>query len=95
VQQKVVQDFGHFHWGSSFRMMGFRPAAHSPQNLVAAPSLKAPMHGFVALRQHVTVRTGVENPQRRFKHTTRGNRLAASSTVKDVLFGKWSRMRPH
>jgi hypothetical protein len=36
---------------------------HSTQNFIAAPSLKAPMYGFVvriALRQHVPLRTGVE-----------------------------------
>ena len=35
------------------------------QNFVVAPSLKAPMHSFVvriALRQHVPLRAGVENP---------------------------------
>jgi hypothetical protein len=49
------------------------------------------MHGFVVrtvLRQHVPLRTYVENPQYRFQHTTRGNRLTASSTVRDVLFRK-------
>jgi len=64
---------------------------HSPQNLDAAPSPKASMHGFVvgiALRKHVPLRTGVENPQRCFKHTTRGNRLAARSTVRDVVVRK-------
>src|SRR5262249_54351764 len=37
---------------------------HATQNLIAAPSLKAPMHGFVvrvALRQHVPLRACVEN----------------------------------
>jgi hypothetical protein len=48
------------------------------RNLVAAPSLKAPMHGFV-----VRISTGVENPQRCFQY-----RLTASSTVRDVLFPK-------
>ena len=36
---------------------------HSTQNFIAAPSLKAPMYGFVvriALRQHVPLRTGVK-----------------------------------
>jgi hypothetical protein len=49
------------------------------QNFVAAPSLKSPMHSFVvriALRQHVPLRTGVENPQHRFKDATCGNRFA-------------------
>src|SRR5262245_52841198 len=46
---------------------------HATQNLIAAPSLKAPMHGFivwVALRQHVPLRACVENPQDCFEHTT-------------------------
>ena len=37
---------------------------HSTQNFIAAPSLKAPMHCFVvriALRQHVPLRTRVDN----------------------------------
>ena len=42
----------------------------------------------IALRKHVPLRTGVENPQRCFKHTTRGNRLAARSTVRDVVVRK-------
>src|ERR1700735_3949580 len=52
------------------------------QNLVAAPSLKASMHSFVVritLRQHVPLRTCVENPQNRFQHMTSRNRLASST----------------
>jgi hypothetical protein len=41
---------------------------HSTQNFIAAPSLKAPMYGFVvrvALRQHVPLRTGGQSlPER-------------------------------
>src|SRR5262249_62160458 len=47
---------------------------YATQNLIAAPSLKAPMHSFVvrvALRQHVPLRACVENPQYRFNHLTR------------------------
>ena len=61
------------------------------QNLVAAPSLKSPMHSFVvriALRQHVPLRTGVENPQHRFKDATCGNRFAARPSVSNVLLRK-------
>jgi hypothetical protein len=41
---------------------------HPPQDLIAAPSLEAPMYGFIvrkALWQHVPLRTRVENPQDR------------------------------
>jgi hypothetical protein len=61
------------------------------QNLVAAPSLKSPMHSFVvriALRQHVPLRAGVENPQHRFKDATRRNRFAARPSVSNVLLRK-------
>src|SRR6202035_1220868 len=52
---------------------------HPPQDLIAAPSLKAPMYGFIvrkALWQHVPLRTRVENPQDRLKHLTRRNRFS-------------------
>ena len=61
------------------------------QSLVATPSLKAPVHSFVvriALREHVPLRTGVENPQHRFKDTTRGNRLSTSTAIWNVFFRK-------
>ena len=61
------------------------------EDVVTAPSLKAPMYGFVvriALRQHVPLRTGVENPPHRFKDTTRGNRLSTSTAVWNVFFRK-------
>jgi hypothetical protein len=41
------------------------------RNLVATPGLEAPMHSFVvriALRQHVPLRAGVQNPKHRFKN---------------------------
>src|SRR6476661_5953216 len=61
------------------------------QNLVAAPSLKASMHSFVvriALRQHVPLRTCVENPQNRFQHMTSRNRLASSTPIGNMLLRK-------
>ena len=61
------------------------------QNFVAAPSLKSPMHSFVvriALRQHVPLRAGVENPQHCFKYATRGNLFAARPSVSNVLLRK-------
>jgi hypothetical protein len=64
---------------------------HATQNLVAAPRLKAPMHRFVvriALRQHVPLRTGVENPQHCLKHAPRWHRFASRTVVGNVLFRK-------
>src|SRR6266487_5730347 len=64
---------------------------NSTQDLIAAPSLKPPMHSFIvrmALRKHVPLRACVEYPQHRFKHTTGWNWLAAGSTIGDMLFRK-------
>ena len=61
------------------------------QNLVAAPSLKASMHSFVvrvALRQHVPLRTCIENPQHRFQHMTGRNRLASRTPIGNMLLRK-------
>ena len=58
---------------------------HSTQKLHRR--LKAPMYDFVvriALRQHLPLRTGVENPQQRFKDTTRGNRLSTRTPIRNV-----------
>src|SRR6266568_6689577 len=64
---------------------------HSTQNLIATPSLKAPMHSFVvrmALRQHVPLRACVEYPQHRFQHTAGRDRLSTRTPIGDVLFRK-------
>jgi len=64
---------------------------HSTQNFIAAPSLKAPMHCFVvriALRQHVPLRTRVENPQNRFKHAPCRDRLSSRTAIGNVLLRK-------
>src|ERR1700738_711337 len=64
---------------------------HPPQDLIAAPSLKAPMYGFIvrkALWQHVPLRTRVENPQDRLKHLTRRNRFSTRSTIGNVFLRK-------
>src|SRR5262245_10648436 len=64
---------------------------HATQNLIAAPSLKAPMHSFVvrvALRQHVPLRACVENQQYRFKHTTRRSRFAPRTSTANILLRK-------
>src|SRR6201984_2423326 len=61
------------------------------QNLVAAPSLKASMHSFVVripLRQHVPLRTCVENPQYRLQHMTSRDRLASSTPIGNMLLRK-------
>src|ERR1700745_87652 len=61
------------------------------QNLVATPGLEAPMHSFVvriALRQHVPLRTCVENPQYRFKHMTGRDRLASRTPIGNMLLRK-------
>src|SRR5690606_2742547 len=71
------------------------------QYLFSAPLLKAAMHRFVvgiALRQHVPLRAGVQNPQHRFEHLARGYRLAAWATFGDVflrkMIEKCPRIRP-
>src|SRR3989440_10905540 len=64
---------------------------HATQNLITAPSLKAPMHSFVvrvALRQHVPLRTCVEDPQYRFEHTTVRNRFAPRTSIGNFLLRK-------
>ena len=61
---------------------------HPPQDLIAAPSLEAPMYGLIirkALWQHVPLRTRVENPQDRLKHPTRRNRFSTRSTIGNLF----------
>jgi hypothetical protein len=53
--------------------------------------LKASVHSFVvriALRQHVPLRTCVENPQHRFGHMTGRNRLAPRTSIGNMLLRK-------
>src|SRR6266487_1207782 len=64
---------------------------HPPQNLIAAPSLKTPMYRFVvgiALRQHMPLRTRVENPQDCFKNATCRDGFASGTTIGNVLLRK-------
>src|SRR5438874_5509125 len=64
---------------------------HPPQNLIAAPSLKPSMYRFVvgiALRQHMPLRTCVENPQDCFKNATCRNEFASGTTIGNVLLRK-------
>ena len=61
------------------------------QHLTSTPMLKASMHRFVVrvvLRQHVPLRTGVQNPQHRLENLARGDRLASWSAFLNLLFGK-------
>jgi hypothetical protein len=64
---------------------------HPPQNLIAALSLKTPMYRFVvgiALRQHMPLRTRVENPQDCFKNATCRDGFASGTTIGNVLLRK-------
>jgi hypothetical protein len=49
------------------------------------------MHRFVvriALRRHVPLRAGIENPEHRFKHLARRNWFAPGVAVGNILFRK-------
>src|SRR5262249_53215033 len=62
-----------------------------PQNLIAAPGLKAPMYRFaagIALRQHMPLRTCVEKPQDSYKNATCRDRLASGTTIGNVFLWK-------
>jgi len=64
---------------------------HIPQDLVAAQLLEATMHRFVvriALRQHLPLGTGIENPENGFDGLACGNRFAAWSTGRNVFLRK-------
>lgn len=71
-----------------------RGRGHSPGFVHVAIAATASHHGLtmhrfevgIALRQHVPLRADIENPQHRFKHTLRRNRLAARTPVRNVLF---------
>jgi hypothetical protein len=80
-----------FVQGASIAKLVGNIRQHATQNLIAAPSLKAPMHSFVvrvALRQHVPLRPCVENPQDRFEHTTRRSRFAPRTSIGNILLRK-------
>ena len=64
---------------------------HPAQDFALAPLLEAPMHGLVvrvALRQHVPLGPGIENPQNAFEHLACGHRLATRAAFGNVLLGK-------
>jgi hypothetical protein len=46
------------------------------------------MYRFVVQRQHVLLRTGIENPQDRFKHAACRNRLSSRTSIGNVLLRK-------
>ena len=61
------------------------------RDFVTAPLLKAAMHRFVvrvALREHVPLRTRIEDPEDAFDDSAGGNRLAAGSAGYNVLLRK-------
>src|SRR5207244_12779133 len=61
------------------------------QNFLTAPLLEAPMNRLVvgvALRKHVPLRTGVQNPQNGFQNSACWDRLAARTTVRNIFLGK-------
>ena len=64
--ERCVDEAFFFVQGASIAKLVGNIRQHATQNLIAAPSLKAPMHSFVvreALRQHVPLRACVENAQ--------------------------------
>jgi hypothetical protein len=64
---------------------------HLAQNFLAAPLLKAPMHGLlvrVALREHVPLRASVQDPQHRFQNSARRDRFATGTTVRNIFLRK-------
>ena len=53
--------------------------------------MKTEIHRFVfwiALRQHMPLSTGIENPQNGFKYLAGGDRLAARWTFRDIFYRK-------
>src|SRR5512139_2953618 len=63
------------------------------QYLAFAPLLKSTMHRLViriALREQGPLRTGVQNPQRGFRHSSCRYWLAARSVLRNMLFGEMS-----
>ncbi len=63
------------------------------QHLAFAPLLKSTMHRLlvgIALREHVPLRTGVQNPQHGFQHSSCRHWLAARSVPQNVFFGEMS-----
>ena len=64
---------------------------HIPQDFTATPVLETSMHSFVvriALRQHVPLRTRVQNPQDGFKHRARRNRFPSGAAFWNMFFRK-------
>jgi hypothetical protein len=61
------------------------------QNVTSAPLLKATMHRFIvreALRQHMPLSTGIQNPQYRIEHLARLDQFAAGAIIGNIFFWK-------
>src|SRR5438309_8724415 len=61
------------------------------QHFLATPLLEAPMNRlvvWVALRKHVPLCTGVQNPQHRFQNSACWDRFATGTTVRNIFFRK-------
>src|SRR5207253_3183144 len=61
------------------------------QNFLTAPLLEAPMNRLVvrvALRKHVPLRTGVQNPQNGFQNSACWDRFAVRTTVRNIFLWK-------
>jgi hypothetical protein len=64
---------------------------HIPQDFTATPLLETSVHSFVvriALRQHVPLRTRVQNPQDGFQYAARRNRLTSGAAFWNMFFRK-------
>jgi hypothetical protein len=64
---------------------------HLAQGFLAAPLLEASTHCLVvwiALRKHVPLRTGVENPQHCFQNSACGNRFAPGTSIRNIFLRK-------
>lgn len=62
-----------------------------PQHFTATPLLETSVHRFVvriALRQHVPLRTRVQNPQDGFEYPARSNRFASWAAFRNMFFRK-------
>jgi len=63
----------------------------SANHFALAPLLKAAMYRLVvgvALRKHVPLSAGVQDPQHRFEHFASRNRLSTWTIIRDVFLGK-------
>ena len=64
---------------------------HIPQDFTATPLLETSVHSLVvriALRQHVPLRTRVQNPQDGFQYAARRNRFTSGAPFWNMFFRK-------